>query len=1066
MYINKESTALWVRLSFLAMLSLCLLLPVPSLADGGSAGNPSTNNNKPPPKDPPKDPCDGAADPVSTFSGSQRLSLTDMVVGGVSPIVIKRKYDNQTEYDSPLGYGWVLTYDRRLYEYADNSVVIRYGCGKRDKYAFTGGAYQPVSVQRDRLGTLLENPDGSFVFTYLDGRQDIYDNQGRLIAEQSAAGHRLELSYSADKHPLMGASPYALDPATPMTVAYVYRLERIEERLASGQLTGNYVTLAYNTVTGRLSSVSSHDGRQVNYIHDVVNTDQTTGNLVRVDGLEGKVSSYGYNDPNDNHNLTDMQHDANSLPHINVYYADGSDRVHTQTHGNNVFTFVYGNVSTTVTESYTDAAGTNAQLRSTVYQFDEEGYVTQKTESNGDYIRNVLDPTTKLITQQHRYQAQAIGSPRVIQSKSYTYYPDGKKHTEVVRLDTAEIVTTTWTYEDSQVASIQTESSARPAEVFRTEYSYYDVNNIPTTNAASGPAARVRQIRGILDNGDYQAQTYTYTAEGRILTTVYDDGVTLHNEYTGGLPFPTRRYYTDASGNELSEMQVRYQFDSQGRMLSMWDARNNQTQYTYDDRNRLATTTNALGEMAVFTYIDDRLQSVERGRTVNPDSSVNEGQVTRYLYDNQQRLEYIQRKNDSGLFENYMQYSYSSRGDRLSQTDAENRTTTMGYDILGRLTSITDPYQQTVTFEYDAANNRTKMIDALLRETVSTYDDLNRLIQVSEDANGINAVTRYGYDAVGNLLTVTDAESKVTTYHYDNLSRRVREQRPEVGTDIYYRYDNRNRVDRVTYSRGQIIDYRYFDWGAVDRIEQYASLGGLLQRTQQFTYDDNGNLETVSDDAIQAAPLYTLSYDALNRLSSETVGYIPGANRTLITTYDRYGNVNVEGLNDGTNGYFNTQQYNALNRLEGAVINGQSFAFGYYNNDDLHTQTAPNGISHTYTYRDNGPVDTISYHRSDSSALELLDYSYDAVNNIDEYSDADGLHDFNYDALNRLTSADYPAATGLTDDSFDYDKVGNRELNTTPELWQYDANNRLMQDPNYTYQYDADGNILARTVRD
>jgi hypothetical protein len=98
--------------------------------------------------------------------------------------------------------------------------AIRSGCGRRHFFDFTGGAYQARadSVQ----GELVENGDGSFDFRYADGRRDVYDAEGRLISEENTRGQQHEFLYDArGKLPLVGTSPFAVNPGQPMTVAYV-----------------------------------------------------------------------------------------------------------------------------------------------------------------------------------------------------------------------------------------------------------------------------------------------------------------------------------------------------------------------------------------------------------------------------------------------------------------------------------------------------------------------------------------------------------------------------------------------------------------------------------------------------------------------------------------------------------------------------------------------------------------------------------------------------------------------------------------------------------------------------
>jgi len=75
-----------------------------------------------------------------------------------------------------------------------------------------------------------------------------------------------------------------------------------------------------------------------------------------------------------------------------------------------------------------------------------------------------------------------------------------------------------------------------------------------------------------------------------------------------------------------------------------------------------------------------------------------------------------------------------------------------------------------------------------------------------------------------------------------------------------------------------------------------------------------------------------------------------------------------------------------------------------------------------------------------------------------------GLHDYNYDGLDQLTSATRPAGYGVANESYLYDKVGNREVPTDLTIYQYDNNHRITQSPGLLqYTYDLAGNQLTRT---
>src|SRR3989337_1331740 len=49
--------------------------------------------------------------------------------------------NNSSSYDSPLGFGWDFLHYLRLYECSDGWVIVRHGCGTRDRYVHSGGGY-------------------------------------------------------------------------------------------------------------------------------------------------------------------------------------------------------------------------------------------------------------------------------------------------------------------------------------------------------------------------------------------------------------------------------------------------------------------------------------------------------------------------------------------------------------------------------------------------------------------------------------------------------------------------------------------------------------------------------------------------------------------------------------------------------------------------------------------------------------------------------------------------------------------------------------------------------------
>ena len=72
----------------------------------------------------------------------------------------------------PLGYGWALNYDKRIYTYPDGSVTLRKECGWKIRFTWSTAGYLPSTGE---TGALVQNVDGSFLYTDKSGEKETYD---------------------------------------------------------------------------------------------------------------------------------------------------------------------------------------------------------------------------------------------------------------------------------------------------------------------------------------------------------------------------------------------------------------------------------------------------------------------------------------------------------------------------------------------------------------------------------------------------------------------------------------------------------------------------------------------------------------------------------------------------------------------------------------------------------------------------------------------------------------------------------------------------------------------------
>jgi len=398
--------------------------------------------------------------------------------------------------------------------------------------------------------------------------------------------------------------------------------------------------------------------------------------------------------------------------------------------------------------------------------------------------------------------------------------------------------------------------------------------------------------------------------------------------WTGAGPGP----YTVPAGGEGATTS--YDVDLTGSLLSQTDAREKTTSYTYDACGRATSKTDPLGQAESFTYTaygeadTHTYTEPEPDRTIDYDydgrgqltaeraldgtsevdvinyaydhagnltgavydraNGVDAGRTISLSYDGASRLSSVSCDAEGAAGDYSTTYGYYDSGELRSriltsggQTQASSN---YSYDISGRLTASSDSVcGGTLTFEWspDSLLERASLpasgghIDYTyyaegLTETQTAYDSSNTL-QASYD---------YSYDDRGRRTGMTvnvpsqTALSGAYSYAYDGMGRLTGFDAPSTANDITYDYDLCGNLEQQT-TGGQTKTYSYNDAGQIttgpEGAYTYDEVGNLVQKgTETFTWDGFGKLVSYKESA--QAPLVTLSYDALGRLSERKVG--------------------------------------------------------------------------------------------------------------------------------------------------------------------------------------------------
>ena len=97
-----------------------------------------------------------------------------------------------------------------------------------------------------------------------------------------------------------------------------------------------------------------------------------------------------------------------------------------------------------------------------------------------------------------------------------------------------------------------------------------------------------------------------------------------------------------------------------------------------------------------------------------------------------------------------------------------------------------------------------------------------------------------------------------------------------------------------------------------------------------------------------------------------------------------------------------------------------------------------------------------------TSTLASYALTYDANSQVTKVVNSDGTSNYTYDSVGQLTGAAY-SNSAIPTESYTYDANGNRLTSGTTVSYEIGANNQLLSDGTYEYQYDNDGNLVLRT---
>jgi RHS repeat-associated protein len=445
------------------------------------------------------------------------------------------------------------------------------------------------------------------------------------------------------------------------------------------------------------------------------------------------------------------------------------------------------------------------------------------------------------------------------------------------------------------------------------------------------------------DNPHWTTNSYVINAttgaedpEGRVQLVTRPNGTTVAYTY-GGLV--TSVSITDPT--TATTQTTTTTLDARRNVVKVVDPANKATTYDYDEFENLLHVT-APGGTVVTSYTYDTLYARRKIAMTDPDM----GSWT---------------------------YSYDAYGELVSQTDAKLQTSTLVYDVLGRVIQRKDGASN-ANWDYDSGANSLGLLHAacLRSDTGSTcaglaagdykrtyvYDTLGRASAVTLKIEGANYSYGQTYNSDGRPYELTYPSGLVTKNIYvptfGALCRIADDGSPATdcttsAAQVYWTANQRDQEGRLTLQTAgngvQTTQLFYPNSGMVEQI--YA---GPANAVANFSYawDGFGNLLQRQDTNQNLTENFC--YDILNRLkntSQASASCTAGSNKKSLT-YDLYGNITKKsdvsvagGYAYGANGA-GPHALTSIATCNGCTVNGVANpSFVYDANGNMACELAP-----------------------------------------------------------------------------------------------------------------------------
>lgn len=601
--------------------------------------------------------------------------------------------------------------------------------------------------------------------------------------------------------------------------------------------------------------------------------------------------------------------------------------------------------------------------------------MTWDTPCNGGVLTSLTDENSKTTTFQ--YNDPNLWRPTGVQdplsnTTTYSYSPTSQEQALPFNANQSVVDILSTLDSFGRVSLVQQKQSPASSSYDSVQYVYDLANSI-----LKASAPYVGQVGTGMPGGTPTSQVQ-YDALGRVTQIVDAGGGTVNSSY-----FQNDVLTSVVAPAGENNKQRQFEYDGLGRLASVCEITGG---YTGAPSGNCAQRSPQTGYWTKYTYnTRDEVTSVAQ----NSQAGASAQQTRTYAYDMLGRIT-SETNPEWNNFSNQYSYTYTydtnatcgtSNGDLVKRVDAEGTVTCYAYDKLHRLTSVTYPS--------------------------GTYSNTARKCFVYESAtvNSVSMTNAKGHLAEAYTTSGTCASSKIT--------------------DIGFSYN----------ARGDLTDV----------YESTPHSGGYYHLAA--AYWANGALQTLS--GLNGMPTISFGVDGQGRASSVTVPPGNGQSPVSGTTYDTTNHKTTVNFGSSDSDVFTFDA--ATGRLT-----------KYQYNVNAQTVTGNLGWNSNGTLQTLGITDPLNSQDTQSCA-----YVHDDLSRLGSANCGSSIwsQTFLYDAFGNIQKSVPTGSTGVTFQptysSVQFPAATNRYLTLPGATPSYDKNGNLKADGNHTYTWDGEGKMLT-----